>query len=307
MPVASWSFFLSECWTSIRRHRTATLTTLLQCISSLTVLGICLAFIITANQITLSFLNTLELVAFLEPDVTKGEADRMQAELTRIPGVAAITYVSKEQAYDRAQEFLSHSVSEMLGEGNPFPASFEIRATHADALGSLRQYLEQTSGIEEVADPGAYDVILPVMFFIQAACFFLTLILSGTTLFTIKNTIQLAILSRRTEIRVMQLVGATPAFVRVPFLLEGLAYGLIGAAVAWILVTGTYAVVYAWLVAQNPLGVLARLPVVAFNEFLVLGTVGLLVGFLGALVSVDRHLSEKYQHSSALSTKGASS
>lgn len=296
MPT-TWHFFWTECLTSLVRHRSATITTLLQCISSLTVLGICLAFIINANYITLNFLNSLELVAFLRPEVTTAEAERLQVELTSVPGIAVVRYVNKEEAYRRAQELLSFPVSDMLGEGNPFPASFEIRATHAAALEHLQTYLQQVGAVEEVIGPGKYSTILPVMFFIQAACFFLTLILAGTTLFTIKNTIQLAIMVRRPEIRVMQLVGATPAFVRIPFLLEGLIYGTVGALIAWIVVTGSYAAIEGWILAKSPLTILARLPVVAFNELLVLSTVGALVGLMGALVSVDRHLTEKYLYS----------
>lgn len=293
----TWHFFWTECLTSLARHRGATITTMLQCISSLSVLGICLAFIINANHITLNFLNSLELVAFLRPEVTSAEAERLQVELTEVPGISAVRYVNKEEAYRRAQEVLNFEVSEMLGEGNPFPASFEIQATHAAALEHLQNYLEQVGAVEEVFGPGNYSTILPVMFFIQGACFFLTLLLAGTTLFTIKNTIQLAIMVRRPEIRVMQLVGATPAFVRIPFLLEGLIYGVVGAVVAFIVVTGAYAGIEAWMMAQNPLMVLAKLPVVALNEMLVLGTIGALVGLVGALVSVDRHLTEKYLYS----------
>ncbi|HYE78080.1 MAG TPA: permease-like cell division protein FtsX [bacterium] len=300
MRPASWSFFLHECWLGFRRHGAATLTTLLQCIASLTLLGVCLAFIINANQLTRGFLSSLEMVVWLEPEVTTGEADLLQVQLAKLPGVQTIVYVPKEEAYRRAQEMLPFPVNESLAEGNPYPASFEIKVTHAAAMGPLQDYIaRQVPGVEGVTGPQDFKTILPFMFFVQAACFFFTLILAGTTLFTIKNTIQLAILSRRPEIKVMQLVGATPTFVRIPFLMEGLFYGVIGAAVAWLVVVGLYAMAQAWLVAQDPMAIMAKLPMVAFNEFIVLGVVGTLVGFLGALVSVDRHLSEKYQHSSA--------
>ncbi|MEO7993559.1 MAG: permease-like cell division protein FtsX [bacterium] len=299
MPLASWSFFFAECLLNIRRHGSATAITLLQCISSLTVLGICLVVIINANHLTMNFLASLEVVAFLHPDVTAAEANQMQVQLTSQPGVQAVTYVSKEDAYQKAQELLSFPVDEMLGEGNPFPASLEIRVTHAGALEPVQQLCESFGGVERVMGPGRYESVLPVMFFMQAACFFLTLIFAGTTLFTIKNTIQLAVMSRRTEIKVMQLVGATPLFVRVPFVLEGLLYGLVGAIVAWVVVSGSYGMLYAYLVNQNPLAVLARPGAIAINTGIVLVVVGSLVGFLGALVSVDRHLVEKRQHSSA--------
>lgn len=300
MLTTAWRFFLTETWRSLRRHKTAVLTTLLQCITSLTMLGICLAFIINANHITLSFLNTLEMEAYLRPEVTRAEAERLQVELTQLPGVASVRYISKDEAFQLAQEALSFQVQDLLGEGNPFPASLRIRATHAAALQPLQIWLTQAGAVEDVLGPGEYGSIVPVMFFIQAACFFLTLLLAGMTLFTIKNTIQLAILFRRPEIRVMQLVGATPTFVRIPFLLEGGIYGLVGAMVAWITVTGSYAAISQWMQSQNPLQPLAPLGTVAFNELVVLLMIGLLVGLLGALVSVDKHLTEKYLYAGLL-------
>ena len=300
MPFASLRFFLSECLLAMRRHSGATLLTLLQCVASMTLLGIFLTIIINANYITSGFLHELELVVFLKPEVTNAEGAMMQQRLEGLPGVREITFVTKDEAYHRAQEMLQLDVNELLEGGNPFPASLEIQVTHAGALTPLQNYIAANLvGVEEVAGQDRYGGILPIMFFVQVIAFFLTLVLAGTTLFTIKNTIQLAIMSRRTEIKVMQLVGATPLFVRIPFLLEGLWYGAVGGFVAWLIIISTYGTAEQLIRASSPLEVMAPFGLVAFNTFLVLLVVGTLVGFVGALVSVDRHLAEKYKHSSA--------
>jgi len=231
----------------------------------------------------------VEIVVYLRDDVRQSEIDLAQSELSEIPEVARVSYVSKREALARAQQDLPEFADLFsTAEVNPLPQSFEIElrpgARNQEVVDRVsaaataypfvedvrfgREWVEKLFTLRRVG--AATTAVLGAAFFMVAA------LIIGTAL-------RIAIFARRDEIYIMRLVGATNGFIRRPFLLEGALSGLVGGLFAWLLTYLTYRGVYAFLFA------VAWIPA----EWIAAGiAAGMLFGVLASGMAIRRHLRE---------------
>ena len=229
----------------------------------------------------------VEVVAYLQRGSPLTTITVAQEDIEAFPEVQSAKYVSEAQALERARADLKefHDIFQDL-ETNPLPASLEIRlkpefrdaehaATVSDRLKAYpfiddvrygRDWVEKLDRLRAIA--GAVGVVVGSAFALVAV------IIIGTT-------IRMAVLQRSNEIAIMRLVGATDAFIRRPFLLEGLIKGLLGGALALGLSYG------AWLAIDT---YLIRAAFFTTPEALIGIAAGGIIGLLGSTASVSRHL-----------------
>lgn len=231
----------------------------------------------------------VEVVVYLRDDVRQSEIDLAQNELSAIPEVARVSYVSKRDALARAQQDLPEFADLFsTAEVNPLPQSFEIELRP----GSRNQEVVDRVAAAATAYPFVEDVRfgrdwIEKLFTLRrigaattgvlgAAFFMVAALIIGTAL-------RIAIFARRDEIYIMRLVGATNGFIRRPFLLEGAISGLVGGVLAWFLTYLTYRGVYAFLFA------VAWIP----SEWIAGGiAAGMAFGVLASALAIRRHLRE---------------
>lgn len=230
----------------------------------------------------------VEVVAYLRDDVVSEELQIARTELTTLPEVAGVEHISKEEALEKARQIPELSDAFQQVEVNPLPASLEIRLREgertresveriADLVRSYpfveevdygREWVEKLFTLRRVA--GATAGALGAAFAVVAA------LIIGTAL-------RIAIMARKDEIEIMRLVGARDAFIRRPFVLEGLIVGLLGGGVAVVLTRALYHLVDRFLFAVD------WLPL----EWIALGVVtGGIFGVLSSRLAVGRHLRE---------------
>lgn len=291
MRFSAIRFFLRETRLNIKRNSQSGLIMLAQTVVSLLILGICLIFIFNANHMVTNFFNNLEINVFLENTVEDVELVQIQRHIRSLEGVGEMEYISKEAAYLWMKENSQFNLDELVRD-NPFPASIQIKVKSTKSIEPIANEISSMAGIEEVNYASeSLGKILPVFYFIQVSCFFLALILAGMTMFSIINTIKLAIHSRRQEIKIMRLVGATDRFIRLPFMLEGLFYSFAGSIIAFALASGAYALVMNYVNLTNPvISLFVSTGQVMLNLGILMGVIGILVGMLGSMISVDKHL-----------------
>lgn len=179
----------------------------------------------------------LEAIAYLAPGV---EATSVQATVERLPEVARVEAIPKEQAWANLVQDLGLSdiqgATEQL-EGNPLVDELKVEARKTDAIPDLVKKLVTIPGIEEVQ---YMDDLLQRLVQLNRGLgwvsFTVTSILTLTAMAVITTTIRLIVMARRREIEIMQLVGATTSWIYLPFVLQGTVFGLAGAAIAWALV-----------------------------------------------------------------------
>ncbi len=156
----------------------------------------------------------------------------VREDLLADPRVEAVTYVSKEEALERMRKRVPQLTRDL--SWNPLPASLEVMAKRAEDIDDVSASLRPLApGVDEVNDGRQVSQrIIKVTGAIELICLVAVLVLLAASMLLIANTIRLSIFSRRREIEVMKLVGATNWFVRGPFMLEGLICGVLGAAAA---------------------------------------------------------------------------
>jgi len=303
--MRSFGFFLEETFEGIRRHSTSSLVTFLQVFISLFFLGVCLLFIIIINNFVGTFLNNLQMGAFLSDELTQQQAVELMDVVKKLPGVRDVTYVSKEEAFAIMKQRTTIDITDLVQE-NPLPASLKITVASPRAAQELAGQVALLEGVEDVSYGEAQlQTILPIFYGLQITSFYLAVVLTVASLLTIINTIRLAILARAKEISIMQLVGATPGFIRLPFLIEGFIYGFSGAALALAFLAIGYSLLLNYVEAHyifNPW--IVDYDLMMGNLAIMLFVLGILIGVIGSLIAVDKNLKKEPYHPT-LASEGA--
>ena len=240
------------------------------------------------------FGSQLEIAVYLESGVT---ADSLSDRIGSFAEVAQVTAVTKEDAWEQLSEELG--IVDMPGateqlRGNPLVDEIKVKVRTSAAVPTVAAQLENLAGVDEVLYiTEAVQRLTELNQGLQYVSLGVLAILSLTSVAVITTTIRLIVMARRREIEVMQLVGATSAWIYLPFILQGIAFGLLGALIAWALLVGTHQSLQR-LSAQQP----------EFLQFLAVGlqftpqqlillpaslfALGSVVGLLGSLVAVRK-------------------
>lgn len=296
MFLRNLRFYLSETALNFSRNRHATVITVLQTFVSLFVLGLFLIIIINANRFVTGFLNSLQVAVFLDDSLSKEETQALYHTIRdETAGITKVEYISKAEAWKWMEGETPFELGDLV-ERNPLPASFKLHIASSRYAPIVAAEIDKLDGILEIRYPeetlGQY---LPIFYFILGASFILAMVLAGATVFTISNTIRLAIYARRKEIKIMQLVGATDWTIRGPFLIEGLIYGIVGSLFAFAFVSIGYNLLFSTftrMVVFRPIFVTSG--EMAYNLFVLMVTLGIIIGVAGSLIAVDRYLESEY-------------
>lgn len=235
--------------------------------------------------------NTAEISLFL---TDRADVPRLQARLQALPQIERVQFVPRDQAL--AQLRAAADMKALLDDlpRNPLPDAFIVTPTTTDAaaLDGLRREIAAWPGVDHVQlDTDWVHKLEGLLGFARLAIALLAALLGVALIAITFNTIRLQILTRREEIEVAQLIGASDAFIRRPFLYFGLIQGLLGGLLAWALVAAgigllnlkleTLTELYASSFRLSPLPPADTLSLLAFAA---------LLGWLGAWLSVSQHL-----------------
>ena len=253
-------------------------------------LGAAGILLLNAHRLSVFFKENLSLSVMLDEHATEADAAWVRKQLDAAPFVRQTKYISKEQAAEEMKQLLGADFMAAFNY-NPLPVSIEAKLTaayaDADSVASIEKQLQAIPHIREVSyQRSLIDLINQNIHKIGLVMLVFVTLLLFISMVLINNTIRLSIHARRFLINAMNLVGATRAFIRRPFLLRSLLQGVIAGIIAVLLITG---VVY---VLQNEFGELlgfvdARVVGVLFAAILLLG---MLISWVSTYFSVTRFL-----------------
>lgn len=231
----------------------------------------------------------VEVVAYLRDNADQASIDAASREMRTWNEVRDVVYITREQALQKARQEVKEFDEMFAGiEGNPLPASLEIalKPGQKDAE-SVRAVARRTQAMPVVEDVGYGNEWLDKVFLLRRVAAIATAVLgiafAAVAALIIGAAIRLAIFSRRDEIAIMKLVGATNGFISLPFVLEGLITGLIGSLLALLGCFLTFRVL------SDSVLELSWLP----SSWVVPGVVaGVAVGILASMIAVRRHLAD---------------
>jgi cell division transport system permease protein len=231
------SYFFDEALASLMRGYKTALVAVVTIAAGLLVLGGFLLVTSNLQRLFVRWQEAAEFSVYLRDEVTSDQEQAVSSTLRESHLVTAVEVVSKAEALRRFKhnfEGLGAAASDL--PENPLPSSIEVRLTPAANPADVQLLAERAARMDGVADV-RYDrqwiqrLINAVTLF-RIAGFALAIVLICAAALTVASVVRLALLARREEIHIMQLVGAPLAYIRGPFVMEGLIQGGVGAAVA---------------------------------------------------------------------------
>ncbi|HUW22100.1 MAG TPA: permease-like cell division protein FtsX [Candidatus Bathyarchaeia archaeon] len=284
---------LSTSWHYIRRSPYQALAAIAVMTLTLFISAVFVLLAAGSEKILSYFEEKPQVIAFFKDDVTKQEVDALTLRLLASGKAAAAKYVSKEQALEIYQDqnrddpLLLEMVSAEI-----LPASLEVSAKEIGFLGEIADILRSDSKVEEVNfQEDVVQILQKITTGIREGGLIIISFLISISFLVILVIISMKAASRRREIKIVQLIGATAAYIRGPFLVEGIFYGLVGALLSWALVYGL--LWYATPTLKTYLEGIPLLPVSLGVMLVLLGglaLVGIIIGSLGAFLAVKRYL-----------------
>jgi cell division transport system permease protein len=286
-----YGYFFRETVTALRRNALVAFAAISTMFISLFLLG---GSLLVTKQVRLlagEWASKVEVSVFLRDDASPEQIDTLQTKIRELPEVETFVFESKEQAYERFKELFKDSPTLVNNvDAESMPQSFRVKLVDPEQFAVIRARLVGEPAIDEIRDE---QRVLKRLFAVTGVLRTGVQSVAGIMLIAaaglIGNTVRMAVFARRKEIAIMKLVGATNWFIRVPFLIEGVVEGLIGAGMA---VLGIFVMKVLFI---DPLrGSLAFTPWVGTGEILstipiVVGA-GILIAAVASLLAMRRFL-----------------
>ncbi len=283
-------YLLKQAFSGIKRAGFMSVACILITTFSLLIFGIFLLATANLREVLRYAHEKVEIVVFLEDNITTSGLDSLTAELDAIPFIQNRTYIDPDDALKKLRgEFGTRSFILDALEDNPMPASFEITLKPQyrlkDRVISVAERIVKLPGVEDVSYGRGWitklESIVKMLALIDICVGFVVAVAS---IVTVSYTVRLTLYARKEHIRVLKLVGATDWFVMLPFLLEGVIHGLVSALISLVVVYGAFRVIE------------VRIPQAVFMSsgmMLFFAVFGILSAVLGSWVSLKTFLRAK--------------
>jgi cell division transport system permease protein len=237
--IARIAYAFREMWASFRRNLTLTAAAILTSAIALLLVGTTLLIQRAFENLLVQWKGDVAMIVFVRSDATPEQISLIDESIRSAPtiiNVDKLEYLDKTQTYEEAKRiFVGDPVTLSLLTPENIPSEFKVVPITQDPalVRSLSEQYRSLPGVEDVAlAEDEFEVISTLSKFVRTVTLVMSLVLLVVAVGLIWNTIRTAMFARRREIEVMKLVGATNWFIRVPFMLEGLLQGLIGAVVS---------------------------------------------------------------------------
>ncbi|HEY1221952.1 MAG TPA: permease-like cell division protein FtsX [Acidimicrobiales bacterium] len=276
-------YAMKETVGNLWRNRMMTIAAVLTVAVSLSLVGSALLLKQSAAQASAQWQQGTRVTIWMEPTASSNEIASIQSQLANLPIVKSCVYYTQQQDFQEAIKLLPQSESSVLTAAE-VPSSFRCVPTVPSNAFVVESTFSPQPGVYSVTAPEQQIRemnhairIIQIVFLALAG----VLLLSATVL--ILNTIRMAIFSRRREVSVMKLVGATNWFIRIPYITEGFIQGLLGSVVAILAVTA----LHTWYPLHNEFQ-LDTSALLGTNAVVLI--VGVVIGSVGSAIAIRRFL-----------------
>ncbi len=296
MKLRTGKFFIREGFRSLKRNSTMSAAAITSVIAALLVIGIFFIIVINIDYAATKLESQIEMMVYLEDGLSENIIDTMETEIRSINGVKSVEFISKDTALNNLEKNWGENsyLLEGLEGDNPLPDAFLITLSDPSDASGVALSVSSISNIEKVVY-GKEELakLLNATYVMRMSSVVIILILLFISIFIIANTIKLTLYARRREIGIMKYVGATDWFVRMPFIIEGIVVGMIGAVVSTIILGAGY--YYCSDLVKNQMIGFMSISLIPFNQIIVsmvilLIIVGVVIGAVGSLISVRKFI-----------------
>jgi len=233
-----FDYIARETVNNLRRNITLTIAAIMTVAVSLALFGSTLLVRQGVDNVSARWQDGIEVIAFLKTDITDEQREAIEGAIDENPEVGDWRYVDREESHEEAMRlFARNEAMRTKLEASPelVPDSYRLspESSEVNLMAGLGEQLAAEPGVLRVTDvTDSIETVVGVSEFAQRAMLIVGIGLLVAALLLILNAIRMAMFARRREIEVMKLVGATNWFIRVPFMLEGIVQGIVGAGLA---------------------------------------------------------------------------
>lgn len=233
-----------------------------------------------------------EVVALVDETLSDSEAAALQQSISQIDNINTSQFVSREAAMDNFMGNYDASLMEGI-DATVFRHRYVIQLTDIAQMAKTKQDLEAIPGIADVKAHLDYaDAFITIRNIVTIVSFALIAVLVFVSFFIMSNTIKLATYSRREEIGIMKMVGASNSFIRLPFVIEGLILGLLGSLLAFVIQWALYNTLCNRILEAFPVSFINLVPFASVQDYVLIGflAVGVVVGAFGGVNAIRNYL-----------------
>lgn len=294
MNIGSMGYLLKEGFKNVWNNR-------IMSIASIGVLISCLVLTGTAALLSMNVAKVVESVGdsnvttvYLDDEIDELKGTYIAKEINKLENVTKVEFYSKEDAILTYKEVLGEEVfKNMLGKNNPLPNAVNVTMDDLSKYDETVKKIIKIDGVDSVnSRREVAQRLTSLNKLVSRLSFFVIIALGIISLFIISNTIKMTMYSRRFEISIMKSVGATNAFVRIPFIIEGVVMGLISSALSTLALMFVYDLVMSAIEHLIPITTIPFMDVIwiVIASFTVAGT---LIGALGGFISIRKYLKKE--------------
>ncbi len=297
MNLSSARYLLKEGFKNIFTNHMMSLASVAVLVSCLIITGSAALFSLNVKALIESVGDDSLITVYLKPDYSDSDSVQLGTKLSEIPNIQSCQFHSRTEVLESYRETLGDSIFEaMQGEGNPFGNEYKVQLSDLSQYQSTVNSIMKMDGVDTVSDRS--DVaqrLTNLNHLVTVVGMWLVLILAVITLFIISNTIKMTMYTRRFEISIMKSVGATNAFIRIPFVIESMTIGLFSGILASVAVIALYEPVRGTLSDIIDMLRSATIPLgnVWLPTLLCMSGIGITVGLFGGFIAVNRHLNKE--------------
>ena len=226
-------YLIKEGFKNIWNNRIMSIASICVLVSCLVLTGSAVLFTLNVDKVVKSVEGSNETTFYLADNLSRVESVYVGRDIRNIKNVKEAEYCSKDKAIERYKKMLGEEIFERMNEDNPLPDAYIVKMKDIKKYKETVKEILAIKGVSQVASrQETADRLAKIDGLVKTLSFWIVLALMIISLFIISNTIRATMHNRRFEISIMKSVGATNHFVRVPFVVEGMAIGLIAAVIS---------------------------------------------------------------------------
>lgn len=287
---------IEEAFKSVFRNASLSIASI-SCIAiTLILVAVSVILSYNVNSFTSDIEKDVTIVAFLDKEVTQEQIDEIKTKITNLNNIASIEFESKQQLIDEMKEEnadLENILNQYTEETNPLQDTYLVKVENIETIGKTAEEIENIEGVSIVKyGEGMVEDLVNVFDVVKNITYIVVIGLVLVTAFLISNTIKITIQTRKRQIEIMRLVGASNSFIKIPFFFEGLLLGALGSIIPIIACCYGYMYLYERFNGQlfTPIIKLVNPDLIIFNIIFFVIAIGVVVGALGSYRAVRRYL-----------------
>jgi len=290
-----FSYLIGEGFRNTMKNKKSTFAALSIMIATMIIFGCFFAIIENIDSFLTELEHSQAIQVFMDIDISEEEVNKIGKDIQALDGVNSVQFVSEEDAINIMKDWFENNEELLEGVEGIFPLSYIVNFSDLSMSEQVQEKILDMDGIDSIQNKNeTTNTLLSLGNAIRIVSLIILAFLIVVSLFIISNTIKLTVHARRKEISIMKYVGATNAFIRWPFVVEGIIIGVVAAGIS-LLVIG---LLYNWIATQLMASVLIQklgIILVNFSDMFTLlvgvyAILGIGMGVIGSMISMKKYL-----------------